>query len=106
MSDIRTLLAGLHDAKLEDEVNEALQSVVAAVREHGGSGAVTIKLKVATDGAQRVRIGADLTSKRPQRKRNGRVYFATDNGGLSEEDPRQGRLPHITALPSAKGDPN
>ncbi|MCW5981970.1 MAG: hypothetical protein KIT09_28050 [Bryobacteraceae bacterium] len=78
------------------ELSEALRNVVAAVRETGKAGALTLTLKVvpASKGAADVlMIEAAVKAKLPERDRGRTVFYATEDNRLVRNDPKQQTLP-------------
>ena len=78
------------------ELSEELRKVVAAVRETGKAGALTLTLKVvpASRGATDVlMIESQVKAKLPERERGRTVFYATDDNQLVRNDPKQQMLP-------------
>jgi hypothetical protein len=71
---------------------QRLREVVQACRETGKKGSVTIKIDVAVSGGL-AEIKATVKASRPEGTLPGGMYFATDDGELATEDPRQTKLP-------------
>lgn len=72
--------------------SQRMREIVKACTETGRKGAITIKIEVgAAGGVAELRAKISVTKPEPQLP--GGVYFATDEGGLVEEDPRQMKLP-------------
>lgn len=89
---------------LHSEVSEKLQTLVAAVAEHGKAGALTLTISVKpVDGSvgQYV-VSDDVKVKAPEPARGASLFFADDVGNLSRSDPRQPELPlrEVPAAPS------
>lgn len=71
---------------------ERLREVVAACRETGSKGSITLKLSI--DVKQGIaEIKAGLSVKKPEPALPGQCFYATDAGDLVDEDPRQLKLP-------------
>jgi hypothetical protein len=78
------------------ELSEELSKVVAAVRETGKAGAITLTLKVlpASKGSTDVlMVESQVKSKLPERDRGMTVFYATDDNRLVRNDPKQQMLP-------------
>lgn len=77
-----------------DELTEGLHDVIAAVKETGKPGSVTLTIKIDPDKkAQGIfRISDNVTIKAPQHDRGTRIYFADKSGNLTRSDPNQPEL--------------
>ncbi|HUS27554.1 MAG TPA: hypothetical protein VMZ53_03575 [Kofleriaceae bacterium] len=72
--------------------SQRMQEIVKACSETGRKGKIVITLEVgAVGGVAELRAKISVTKPEPQLP--GGVYFATEDGGLVEEDPRQLKLP-------------
>lgn len=80
--------------KALDEASAKLAEVVAAVVETGKAGTVTITLKIApaSRGNGAVTVTDEVTAKIPQSPRPDSFWFASEDGALSKDDPRQKEL--------------
>lgn len=96
------------------ELTNQLREVVQRVRESGRPGALVLTLKVKTAskgiGAALI-IEDDVKVKLPVAERGTTVLFATDDGELSRNDPRQPRLvemdgPQVVQMPEAAAGAN
>ncbi len=72
--------------------SERMREIVKACTETGRKGSITIKLEVGAVGGV-AELRAKISVTKPEPALPGGVYFATEEGGLVEEDPRQLRLP-------------
>ena len=78
------------------ELSDALRKVVAAVRETGKSGAITLTLKVAPASKGNVDVllvESQVKTKLPEPERGMTIFYATDNNLLVRNDPKQQMLP-------------
>jgi hypothetical protein len=78
------------------ELSDALAKVVAAVRETGKSGSISLTLKVApaSKGTTDVLlVESQVKTKLPETERGMTVFYATDNNLLVRNDPKQQMLP-------------
>lgn len=80
----------------EREASEALQKVIAAVVDTNQAGSIAVKfdIKPAKDVAGMVVITDAVIAKVPKLPRKAEMFFATDAGHLSKDDPRQQSLFH------------
>ncbi len=78
------------------ELSDALRKVVAAVRETGKCGAITLTLKVAPASKGSVDVllvESQVKTKLPEPERGTTIFYATDNNLLVRNDPKQQMLP-------------
>lgn len=81
--------------KLVDDAQDALDKIRAAIDEHGGSGELTIKLKIKKKGDAFI-FGSELKHTVPQPPRVESIFFFNaDEGEFSRTDPRQPDLPVV-----------
>lgn len=82
--------AELDRRRTANDANDAHQQVIAACRETGKAGVVTIQFKYApmADGEQ-MKVTASVTSKLPQPEARSLIFFVDDDENLTRNDPRQ-----------------
>lgn len=79
---------------LINELTEQLQDIVKAVEDTGKSGEITIKLTIKKFSRMNaIDITDKVTIKLPQDQPESTMMFATPEGNLVTEDPRQQKLP-------------
>ncbi len=77
------------------EMNDALQKVVAAARQTGKSGAVTLTIKVAPaakNAADVLMVESQVKARLPEPERGMTIFYATEDNKLVRNDPKQQRL--------------
>ena len=89
-------LCQIREGDSVDELSLKLQELVAAVRENGKAGTLTLAIKV-KPGTVRGRIGTiiiedDITVKPPRKAKDESLFFATDENTLQRTDPNQPEL--------------
>jgi hypothetical protein len=90
---LRTLRSGL----CEDELATALQSVVQAVSETGKAGSLTLTIDVKPMNAAGALVITDtIKTKLPVEKSAGTVLWATPEGNLQLNHPKQNDLPGLS----------
>ena len=95
MKSFMQLIRETDRGRLLDDSEEALESIIAAINENGGSGTVTIKLKISKK-ADAFIIGGTMAHTIPQRDRVSALFFFDENREeLTQKDPRQPNLPHV-----------
>jgi hypothetical protein len=79
---------------LHHELSEGLAELVAAVVEHRRAGtlSLTISVKPAGDD-QQVYISDSVKVKKPELAKNASLFFATEEGRITRDPPRQTVLP-------------
>lgn len=88
------LLSQMRKGQSHDELSRRLAEVVQAVQETGKAGSIsyTVKVKPATKGnGVAVIVEDDIKHKLPQGDRTS-IFFATEDGQLSRNDPNQQEL--------------
>lgn len=85
-------LAGQGQA--HDELTEGLHDLVAAVRDTGKAGSITLTIKVEADKRSDgvLRVTDNVTVKAPKHDRGARIYYQDKGGNLSRTDPNQPEL--------------
>lgn len=78
---------------LHAELSDALAEIGRAVGEHDKASELTLKIRVAPNGANTVIVTDDLKVKTPEAARPASLFFTDSRGNLSRRDPRQPELP-------------
>ena len=82
-------LAEHNNGAAANKASEELHALVAAVRDTGKKGTLTLKISLsAMDDTTLVAL-VDVVSAPPKHPEKSAVYFATKDGNLSREDPNQ-----------------
>lgn len=88
------------------QLSEALHDLVAAVRDTGKAGTVTLQIKVAPLGkdVDQLKVTANVGLKRPAEEPRPSIFFADADGNLSRTDPNQPQIEglRVAELPAAK----
>lgn len=94
MKPITDTLRSLRSGVLVDEATDALAELVNAVMETGKAGELTIKLRLtkASRGSGALVIRDTVTVKRPAEEILETILYATPEGSLLTQDPRQQTL--------------
>ena len=97
-------LQELRDGRAHAELSTSLAELLAAVKETGKAGEITLKLKVkpASRGSDvdKVTISDLITTKLPKPERGDDFFWLTDDNNLSRNHPRQQSLELREATPS------
>lgn len=89
-------LVDLNQGAALSELSDALDKVVAAVRQtgKGGSLALTLKVRPASKGVTNVvLVESEMKMKLPEPERGMTIFFVTEDNKLVRNDPRQQTLP-------------
>lgn len=99
MADVVAVLVELNRGFGLQEISAELESVIDAVRVAGGTGEVTIKLKVEgvawdpdTNRLTEIGVTHMVSTKLPKRRVRATAFFVSDEGNLSRNHPRQEEL--------------
>ena len=85
-------LAKLRQGELVDELTTALQHLVGVCADTGKKGSLTLKLTLQPGKAGQIEIHDELAVKEPKQEKGTSIMFATPEGNLVREDPRQKKL--------------
>lgn len=90
--------------RTHDELTDALAEVVAAVRDTGKKGTLTLQVTVApfdkTNSAA-VMVTDVVKKAVPQPERRRAIFYADDAGNLTRDDPRQPAFEGLREVPAA-----
>jgi hypothetical protein len=75
--------------ELIHQADEKLTQVIAAMRDTGGNGTLTIKLPFKMNKAGQIECTPDISAKTPMKPMGTGIYYASDEGQLSRRDPNQ-----------------
>lgn len=88
--------------QLSDELTEKMTELTRVCKETGRAGELTLKIKIKPGAAGQMELSDDVKVKMPEYPRSTTLMFATDDGGLQREDPRQKTL-DLTGLKDVSG---
>lgn len=78
-----------------DEISEEFNKLVSAVENTGKQGELTFKVKLKPSSSGAIEVIDDITSKIPKLARGTSLFFATPEGNLVRNNPRQDDLPGL-----------
>lgn len=81
--------------ELQDELTEQLNALTTACTKSGRAGELVLKIKLKPGKGGQVEVLDDLNVKMPKPERGTSIFFATPEGNLQREDPRQMELPEL-----------
>lgn len=82
------LLSAHRRGELVREADDLLSEMIQAIHEYGGSGELTLKLKIKANDAEQLEVQPSMNMKKPRRTM-GMGIFYTNEGKLSRRDPKQ-----------------
>lgn len=91
-------MSNVRKGEFVTEAAEEIAQVVEAVRRTGRAGTVSIKFGIKPQGNSEdgvVFVRDEVVARAPRPEKRDTVFFATDDGRLSRQDPRQSVLPGI-----------
>lgn len=98
------VLQDIRDGRTHSELTAALDELLAAVRNTGKAGSITLELKVKPQRAgaevDKVIVTDKVTTKIPKPERGDDFFWVTDDNNLSRNHPRQHSL-DLRAAPTA-----
>ncbi len=86
------LLAEIGHGATNRIATDRLKEIITACKITGKKGAITIRIDVGVSGGL-AEMRASVKTTKPESALPGSTYFATDDGDLAHEDPRQTILP-------------
>lgn len=89
--------------RVHDELTEQFHAVLAAVKDTGKAGTLTLTLKVSKQKkTAMLEISDDVKAKIPQLDRPAQVWFLDSNGNVTRNNPEQLSFESIKPVPDAK----
>ena len=98
MNDVLQILMDIRGGQLANRLNEKFNEVLDGVRETAGVGTLTLKLKISPSKLGKggavieTKIEHDLKTTRPELQIGAGVFFVTEDGTLTRDDPAQTAL--------------
>lgn len=90
--------------ELQNELAEGLNQLTKECCDTGKTGELVLKIKLKPNPAGQVEVLDDLQIKTPKPTRGTSIFFATPEGNLQREDPRQRELEGIREVPVASAE--
>lgn len=94
------ILRQIQGGQLVEELTEELTEVLAAVRETGKTGSITLSLKITPQGGmnEQALITPSVKGSRPEKPRPWAIFFINDDNGLQRDDPYQESIPGLAGV--------
>lgn len=90
MSSQLNEILGIRRGRILHQADEKIMEVVKGVKENGGTGEVTIKLKFKLNARGEMNVKPNVSAKVPQPNEPEALFFVDeDNDRLTREDPKQ-----------------
>ena len=101
---VPAVIEALRFGTLTDDLTSELKKLVMAVQSTEKSGTLTLTLKLKPGKAGQIEIEDDIKVKAPKEERGTSLMFATVEGNLQREDPRQMSLPGLKSVDTTIGE--
>jgi hypothetical protein len=98
---VRSILDVLRDQRygeLHDELSNAMNELVKSVENTQKAGSLTLTLKIKPSTAGALELSDEIKLKKPELPKGASLFFATPEGNLTRNDPRQQALPGIRSV--------
>lgn len=103
MSEFTKIFGDLEKGKAASDISDALTELVAACKDVGKKGELSIKLTLRPGGDDTVRFAVEFSSKTPKRDRKETTFFVTEDNQLTRDNPKQAEIEFNAVLvPSAE----
>lgn len=92
MKPFTDTINALRFGELSAELTRELHALTQKCKETGRAGAITLTLALKPGKAGQIEVVDDIKVKTPKVEKGSTLMFATDEGSLQREDPRQKKL--------------
>lgn len=97
-------LNALRFGTLTDDLTKALNELTQKVADTGRSGDLTLKLSLKPGKGGQIEVFDDIRVKAPKEERGSSIMFASPEGNLMREDPRQMQIEGLRTVDSKTGE--
>jgi hypothetical protein len=91
-ADFADFLSGFGHGAVNRMLSKRMRELVAAARLAGSKGSITLTINVAAKG-EMAGVEMKVKTNKPEMPLPSGLYFTSEEGGLTSEDPRQLKLP-------------
>jgi hypothetical protein len=98
-----TLMA-LRFGTLADDLTDELNRLTAACSATGKQGTLTLVLKLKPGKGGQIEVSDDIKTKLPEDEKGSSIMFATPDGNLQREDPRQLQIDGLRTVDMETGE--
>lgn len=103
MNAFLSTFADLEKGKAASDISDALTELVAACKDVGKKGELSIKLTLRPGGDDTVRFAVEFNAKTPKRDRKETTFFVTEDNQLTRDNPKQAEIEfNAVIVPSAE----
>ncbi len=104
-NDFQQFITQMRFGSLHDELTDQLQELTRACTETGKAGEMTLTIKLVPGKSGQIEITDSVKVKTPEFSKGTTLMFATPDGRLQREDPRQITMELRTIDTEPKGEP-
>jgi hypothetical protein len=97
-------IVALRYGTLHDDLTLELNALVAKVASSMKAGELTLKLKLKPGKGGQIEIVDDIAIKAPKEEKGTSIMFATPDGNLTREDPRQMQIDGLRSVDMETGE--
>lgn len=97
-------LGALRFGTLNEDLSKSLNELVQACSSTGKTGELTLKIKLKPGKGGQIEVFDDIKLNAPKEERGSSIMFATPEGNLQREDPRQMQLEGLRAVDKETGE--
>lgn len=97
---ITDTLRNIRFGELLEDATKEMNELTQRVSSTGRQGSLTIKLTLKPGKAGQIEILDEISSKLPKPERGSTIFFATPEGNLQREDPRQMQIEGLRSVDS------
>jgi hypothetical protein len=90
-AEFAELITDFGHGAVNRSLTDSMRAVVAACVDTGRKGSLTIKIDVKPEG-KTVGLSVNVKSNKPEHALPGEIFYGTEDGGLTREDPKQTRF--------------
>ena len=98
MRSFQDVLTDLDEGKVHEQLTAQLPDLVKRVMETGKAGTITLTLRVKKENRMAV-VNADVKVKLPAPATDSTLFYATEDGVLRRDDPKQPVLRNVSMTP-------
>lgn len=95
---ITDIIPQLRMGEAVDEASNKFNELIQAVENTGKPGTFIMKITVKPSTSGALEVTDDISIKKPEGKKGSSLFFATPEGNLQRNDPRQNELPGLRTV--------
>lgn len=97
-------LAALRYGTLVDDLTKAMTDLTAKCADTGRAGTITLTLQLKPGKGGQIEVFDDIKVKAPKEERGSSIFFATPEGNLTRDDPKQLQIEGLRTVDMATGE--